>query len=133
MLTTFICWILSRKKLNASDKQKLTNEILKAIDALPLHAIITVDEGKIFIRGVPLDGERAMVLRESADKAIHNPALQLVHEQALYLAVSLGIHQAQTTEQIQFAKAAIWYSQQEIALLKKLSTGDANELLVNGD
>ena len=128
MIIKLVCWLLSLKKLNASQRTLLTNQILKSIDALPLHAIITTDGGKLFIRGTQLDSEKAMVVRASADQALHNAALEFVHEQVLYEAVSLGIHHGMTPEQIQFAKAAIWYSQQEIKLLKTLSTG-TTELL----
>lgn len=129
MFIRFICWLLSRKSLNTKERQLLTNKILEKIDSLPTHAIITVDGNTFSIRGVPLDGERAIMLRESADNALHNAALNLVHEQVLYQAVSIGIHQANTPEQIQFAKAAIWYSQEEKKLLQMLSQGTAPELL----
>ncbi len=129
MLVSFICWLLKRKTLKTSERQRLTNEILSAIDALPLHAIITVDGNKFSIRGVPLDGDKAIAIRDSASQAIHNQALAFVHEQVLYQAVSLGIHQAHTPEQIQFAKAAIWYAQEEKKLLVALSQEDPRELL----
>lgn len=129
MLISFICFLLKRKKLTTEERQRLTNQILSSIDALPLHAIITVDEGKTFIRGVPLDGEKAIAIRDSASQAIHNQALAFVHEQVLYQAVSLGVHQAHTPEQVQFAKAAIWYAQEEKKLLTALSNEDPRELL----
>lgn len=129
MLVRFICWLLKGKHLKENERRLLTEQILSSIDALPLHAIITVDEGKIFIRGVPLDGERALAIRDAASQAVHNKALSFVHEQVLYQAVSIGVHQAHTTEQIQFAKAAIWYGQEERRLLQALSNEDPRELL----
>lgn len=129
MLTRIVCWLLNNKILSAKDRVLLTNQVLKSIDSLPTRAILTVDKGQIFVQGVPIEGERAYLIREGAEAALHNLALRLVHDQVLYAAVSLGIHQAQNTEQIQFAKAAIWYGQQEIELLQLLSQqGAKNEL-----
>jgi len=133
MLVSFICWLLSKKSLKTDSRMKLTNQILRSIDALPLHSIIKVHEGKIFIRDVPVENEKAIVLRESADSALHNYALQTVHEQVLYEAVSYGVHLSQNIEQIQFAKAAIWYAQKERELLQTLSTGSHTNSSFNGD
>lgn len=121
MLARLVCWILERKNLSQKDREKITNQLLKSIDALPTRAIITINEGKLFIGGAPMEGEKTASLRESATAVLNNPALKIVHDQVLYQAISIGIHQAQTTEQVQFAKAAIWYGQQEIELLKTLS------------
>jgi len=107
----------------------LTNQLLTSIHSLPTRAIITVNEGKLFIRGVPLELEKAIALRDSANAVLNNPAYKAVHDQVLYQAVSLGVHQAQTTEQVQFAKAAIWYGQQEVELLKTLTLEGNPELL----
>ena len=129
MLVNLVLWLLKRKQLKLSDKQKLFALILEKVDALPTHSIITVSEDKIFIRGVPLNNEQILALRDSADAALNNQALQFVHDQVLYSAVSLGVHQAQSTDQIQFAKAAIWYGQEEKRILKELAKNDPRELL----
>lgn len=129
MLVRFVCWLLKNRKISTEERQRLTTEILSKIDALPTHAIITVVEGKTFIRGIELDGERATMLRENAVSALHNKALEAVHEEVLYRAVALGVHQGHTTEQIQFSKAAIWYGQEEVKILKALASGESTELL----
>jgi hypothetical protein len=129
MLINLVCWLLRHKKFNRADKDRVITLLLDKIDALPLHAIITSDEGKLFIRGVAMEGEKAIRLREAAQAALHNPALEFVHEQVLYQAISHGVHLAQTTEQIQFSKAAIWYSQEEVKLLKLLANETPRELL----
>ena len=129
MFINFVCWLLKRKKLTTLQRQQLINQVLASVDALPLHSIITVNGADVSIRGVPLNAEQSVALRDSADQALHNRALQIVHEQVLYQAVSLGVHQAQNTEQIQFAKAAIWYGQEEQRILKALSSNDPRELL----
>lgn len=128
MLVRFICWLLKGKRLSPQERMDLTELVLTKIDYLPSRAIITVRNEVIFINEVPLDNEKAYVVREAANSALKNAALKAVHDQVLYLAVSLGVHQAQTTEQIQFAKAAIWYGQQERELLNTLATLGTSEL-----
>lgn len=129
MLVRLICWLFSRKNLSARDRSVLTNTILNSLGALPLHATITVDEGKIFIRGVPLNGEKAIAIRTSARAALDNLALNAIHEQVLYEAVSIGLLQGQTLEQVNFAKAGIWFGQKERELLKMLAAEVPTELL----
>lgn len=121
MLVRFICWLLKHKKLSTKDRQLLTNQALTSIGALPTHAILTRDGNKLFIRGVPLDDERKYILRDAAEHALHNPAMRAIHEEVLYQAISLGVHQAHTPEAMQFAKAAIWWGQEQDKLLKTLA------------
>lgn len=132
MLVRIVLWLLRRKSLSSAERTLLINQILSATRVFPTHAIITKDGGKIFIRGVPLDVEKAMVLRESALVALSNPALKMVHEQALYDAISLSLHESQNFEQVSFGKAAVWYGQREIELLKTFA-GNTSELLTDGD
>lgn len=131
MFIRFVCWLLRQKRLSSLDRATLTNVVLDSIQALPTHAIITVDENKIFIRGSALDGERALVMREGAQSALNNVALRTIQEQVLYQAISLGVHQALTPEQMHFAKAAIWYGEEEKKLLQLLA-GPTNSSF-NGD
>lgn len=132
MLVDFICWLLKRP-LTSRDRTKLTNQILSTVGGLPLHAIITEDDGRILVKGVPLDGELAVKIRESASQAIHNKALEVVHEQALYLAVSKGLHESQNFDQVSFAKAAVWFAQQERNLLHALAREGSRELDLSQD
>lgn len=129
MLVRLVCWLLRHKKLSRKGRVDLTNQVLSTVGALPLHATITADGGQISIKGVPLDGERAAKVRENASSVLHNVAWQAVHEQALYLAVSHGIHTAQDFDQVLFAKAAIWLSQQERQLLESLANQSTPELV----
>lgn len=122
MLVKFICWLLKNKSLSTRDRQLLTNQVLTSIGALPTHAILTKDGNQLLIRNVPVDSEKAFVLREAAYAAMNNPAFIAIHEEVLYQAVSLGVHQANTPEMIQFAKAAIWYGEQQKRLLTELSS-----------
>lgn len=104
------------------------NALLSTVGALPLHAIITAEDEKILIKGVPLEGEFAVKVRESASALLHNAAFQAVREQVLYMAVSQGIHQSLNFDQTYFAKAAIWFGEQEIKLLQALAKEGNQEL-----
>lgn len=121
MIRIFL-WLLKRKNLSKEDRLLLTGHMLSTIGSLPLHGILTIDgEGRPLIKGVPLDSEKAIKLREDADTLLNNHAWQLVREQALYGAVSMGSLEAQTLDQVLFSRAAIWFSQQQETLLKKLA------------
>jgi hypothetical protein len=133
MFVKFVCWLLRRKTLSTHDSIQLTNTVLERIGSFPTHAIITVDGGKILIRGTPLEREKAIVIRESARQALNNIALREVHEQVLYNAIAQSLHSAQNFEQTMFGKAAVWYGQQEIEILKQLASEGTTELLGYGD
>lgn len=129
MVISLLCWFLKRKNLSRTDRVRLVNSLLSTVGALPLHATITEDGGSLSIKGVPLDGERMAKIRENASAVLHNQAWQAVHEQALYLAVSLGIHKSQDFDQTMFAKAAIWFGEQERELLQTLAQAGTRELV----
>lgn len=133
MFIRFVCWLLRRKTLSSNEHIILMNTVLKSVGSFPTHAIITVDGDKLLIRGVPLGGEKALAVRDSARQALANMALKDVHEQVLYLAIAQGIHSAQNFDQVMFSKAAVWYGQQERELLKTLAQDNTHELLVHGD
>lgn len=118
-----LCWLLSRKSLKREDRVRLLNEALSTAGALPLHASITADGGVFLIKGVPVEGEYAVKIRENASAALHNLANKAVDEQVLYQAISLGIHEAQNFDQTLFSKAAIWVVQERQKLLERLAQG----------
>jgi hypothetical protein len=133
MLVRFTAWLLRNGKLSQENKIFLTNQLLSTVGALPLHATFTVDEtGKLLMRGVPVEYEQAVMLRESATNILHSKAWRAVKEQVLYEAVSKGIHEALNNDQILFAKAAIWFCEQQDKTLKVLAQDPGNSLL-SGD
>lgn len=120
-MVSLLCWLVRHVPLSRKDRTKALNTLVLTAGGLPLHASITTDGGQFSIRGVPLQGEYAVKIRESAAAAIHNTALQAVDEQTLYLAVSHGIHVAQDFDQTLFAKAAVWLVEQRRNLLSQLA------------
>lgn len=130
MLARLTVWLLRHSKVSQENKILLTNQLLSTVGALPLHATFTVDEaGKLLIRGRPLEYEQAVVLRESASNILHSNAWQTVKEQVLYEAISKGVHEALNTDQVLFAKAAIWFCEQQDKTLKVLAQDAGNSLL----
>jgi hypothetical protein len=100
----------------------LTNSILDKLSALPLHDIITYDQsGTLFISGKQVDIEYARNLKESAIVVLKSNAFRAVHEQVNYNAITVGVHKAENSDHMIFSKAAIWFGQREIELLKLLA------------
>lgn len=133
MIARLVAWALRHAKLSQEDRMLLTNQLLSTVGGLPLHATLTVDEaGRLLIRGVPLEYEQAVILRESANNILRSPSWKLVKEQVLYEAISKGVHEALNNDQVLFGKAAIWFGQQQENMLKILAQ-DAGNSSLNGD
>ena len=122
LLTTLVIKLLRNRKFSGVSKVKITNELLKSIDSLPLRGTIFIDDsGHGYINGKKLDAESTIQLRSSAALLKESFAFKVVHEQARFLAIQIGVHQANTPEQVIFAKAALWFADEEKKLLDTLS------------
>lgn len=127
MFIRLICWLLKGTRLSPEQRLLLTNEVLSTIGSLPLHSIITADAaGNLLIRGKTVEKDQALLLRESALNVLKSPAYQIVREQVLRDAITYGVHQGVTTDQMQFGKAAIWFGEQEINLFKVFAGESGN-------
>lgn len=73
------------------------------------------------MNGNALEYEQARLLRESALATLNSTARNIVRKQVEYLAVTHGIHKAETPEQMLFSKAALWYGQEEDKVLRVLA------------
>ena len=113
--------ILLRRNLSIDEANELTALVLDKTGALPFKEIITHEGNELYINGVPVDFEKARLIRESALAALENPALRIVREQAAFAAVSYGVHKAETPAQMFFARAALWWAQQEQRFLEILA------------
>lgn len=117
MIRTITRFLLSRLSTGEA-----TNLLIARVGALPTHRILTTDEaGRLLVRGRPLSVEERFKLKEQAEAIRESGAWKLLRENILYEAVSKGIHEALTTEQLHFSKAAIWHSQQFDQLLNTLA------------
>ena len=116
---------LRRADLSIESRNLLTTAVLKELGALPLHDMITTNqEGNLLVNGRPLDLESARILRESARAALENQAFKFVREQVLFNSVVLGVHKAETDKQMYFARASIWWGQEEDKILRILAQSE---------
>ena len=121
MFTTLVLWLL--KNLSVKDRTKLVNALINnALDAVPLKAIITIDENRrILVDGKALSPEQNVALTEGAYAALNNQALQLVREHVRFAAIDQGFLKSDDPTKQLFYKAALWYAQEEKNLLTDLS------------
>lgn len=121
----FACALLRSTVLTDTDRTKLSRVLMGELGALPLKEIIEVDrEGNIFMNGELADPAVVKKLSNSAMGALQSYALKFVHDQVMFEAVKLGVHTVETERQMGFARAAIWYGQQETKWLKILAGTD---------
>lgn len=113
---------LLKQNLSPELRMSLTTTILENLHALPFRDIILVNEKNILlVNGRQLDLEQTIQLRESARGALQSVALNLINDQVLFNAVTLGVHKVERPEQMMFSRAAIWWGQQQHSLLKLLA------------
>lgn len=123
---------LTRLLLSKLPTAEAANLLIARVGALPLHRILTTDAaGRLHVRGNPLDIKEQMLLREQAEAILGSSAWKLLRENTLYEAISKGVHEAQTMEQILFSKAALWNIQQTEDLLKTLAATGNHPLSVD--
>lgn len=115
-------FLLKKGNLNEEQSLLLTTEILDRLHLLPFSAIIEVDsEQQLLINGNPVSREKAMVLRESAKAMLDSQAMKLVRDQTAFIATNIGLPKAETITQVLFARAALWFGQEELRQLHILA------------
>ena len=120
-LVHFVVWVLEKVPLKLKHRIILTTAILTKLSALPLRDIIKQTEEGLEVDGKIIDMEKARLLREGARIALQSQTLSLIRSQVLFKAFQLAAHTSINMEQLFFAKAAIWWGEQEDALLKLLA------------
>lgn len=124
--TRLTVWLLKHGKLSDENRNLLTVQILDKLGALPFRDILTTNElGETLVNDVPLDVERARLLREGARAALNNSALQTIWQSIAFKAVNYGFHQAETERQILWGRAGLWFSQQMQEMLRDFAGRDA--------
>lgn len=121
-LIQVIVWLLSKSNITITHRIVLTNAVLDKLAVIQSDDILKLDEsGTLLLNGNPLEYEQARLLRESALATLNSTARNIVRKQVEYLAVTHGIHKAETPEQMLFSKAALWYGQEEDKVLHVLA------------
>lgn len=114
--------LCKNKSLNIEERQMLTAMLLDKLGALPLHAKIKMDKtGAVIVNGRPLNFEQAERLKQAATAMQNNAARNLVRESVAFMAIVDGVHKNISPEMGLFAKAALWWLQEEDALYALLA------------
>lgn len=120
--------MLKSAALSNEDRQLLTSAVLDRLGVLPTRARITVDEsGVIFLDGKQMTLDAARMLRDGSRAMLNNFARRIVRETVEFLAVKQGVHENTSPEQGLFAKAALWFYQEESDLYLRLAQVEGEE------
>lgn len=113
---------LKDSNMDLEDRSLCTAALLNGLNALPLRSIISTNEqGVLLINGKVVEREKFVQLSQSAKSALDSTARRLINDQVTYAAVEMAVHKALTTDQIMFAKAALWYIKEEESLYRLLA------------
>lgn len=133
-LVTNLAKALKSADLTLEDRALLTTLILDKVGALPLRDLVVLnDGGSLIINGKPIDAETAKNLQTSAKAALRNQALRLIRDQVIFTAITIGVHKLEKVDQSFFARAAIWFGQQEQEYLELLAQEKAEQALLDED
>lgn len=112
---------LKKADLSTEDRVALVTILLDKLGAFPIGEMVQVSLNGISINGKELDGDQVLNFRESASLLKENFARKVINEQLKFKAMEMGIHKSTTIEQLLFAKAVIWFINEENILLQSLS------------
>ncbi len=104
------------------DRSALMTCLLDKLGIFPIGDIIIRTQAGVFANGKELDQEQLINLAESCQTLKDNFARRLINEQLRYKATEMGIHKSTTIDELLFAKAVIWFINEENILIEKLST-----------
>lgn len=114
--------LLKNATLKNEERQLLTVTLLDKLGALPLRARISLDEaGQIFVDEKQLTLETSRTLHETSKAMLNNFARRFVREQVTFMAIHKGVHENISPEQGLFAKAALWFLQEEDELYRRFA------------
>jgi len=123
MIAKITAWLLKNVPLSVEDRNVLVTAVINRLD-VPVRAIITLDDSRrIVVQGKPLSIEQTQSLQEGAVALRTNVARQLIRDQVRFKAVDVGYLQNTHSDKYQelFYKAALWFAQEEDALVESLS------------
>ncbi len=128
LATKLAVFLLHNSTLTNENRQLLTTVLLDRLGALPLRAKVVIDDvNRIFIDGKPLTLESAKLMYNGSQSLLKNFARNVVREQVTYMAIQKGVHENTSPEQGLFAKAALWFIQEEDLLYSRFAQVEAEE------
>lgn len=122
MLAKLVLWAIDNARFSQEDRALFTGKLLRRFGAIDLHGILRIEAGRLFIRGEQANQELFIALRESANAMLDARARKLVREQVLSEAVNIGFTAAKTFDQVEFARAAVWFAIREEEWYEKLTS-----------
>lgn len=122
MIPRILVWLLKRS-LSEKNRELIMNVLLEGIEAVPMNEVISVESRQILVRGKPISTDQAISLQTSADTALRSAARNLIRDHVRFMAMTLGYLKNDKSDpyQAMFYKAALWYANEEDALLKGLA------------
>lgn len=120
IIANLTVWLLKHKTLTGEAKMKVTNAMLNNIGALPIADVIEYKDGVMTVGGKNLDFEQANNLVSSAKALDDNLFRKVIQEQVKHEAIKMGIYNGLSPETILFAKAALWYLQEENKIIANI-------------
>lgn len=125
LITKLTIFALRSKRLSGEQKSMVTAALLDNLHAFPIADIVTFDKvGNLEIKGKKLDTEQKIAFKESGAALKNSFARRLIHDQIIFKALNIGIHNGINTDAIIFSKAALWILQEEKTLIDKFSNTD---------
>lgn len=121
LITKLTIFALRNKRLKGEQKAQITSELLKNLHAIPYKDILqTLQDGSVMINGKRMDIDTARMFRDSCIALRDNFARKIIHDQVLFEATKIGVHQANSQDAITFSKSAIWNQNEENILINGL-------------
>jgi hypothetical protein len=105
----------------ANIKMRIASKMLGKFGVLPIQSIISFSGQTLLVNGKKADQELATQLIEGAKVLLNSKTRRFVQDRVRFIAADMALNKALSFEQIFFARAAMWYMEQENALLKTLS------------
>jgi len=113
---------LNKATLTTEERVELTNALLSKLGAFPIGEMITTNENGMSINGKDLDVDQYISFKEACASLKENFARRVINEQLKYKATEMGIHKSTTIDTLLFAKAVLWFINEENILIEKLSS-----------
>lgn len=125
MINGIVVWLVGlalKRDLPSKERNKIIVHILNALHAVPLSAIIDVNEqGEMLVSGKTITVEKGIQLRGQAHAALNNQALNLIREQVKYETYVGAATKTADPNDLGFYRAALWYGQREEYFLNLLA------------
>lgn len=128
LATRLAIWLLKESRIGNEERQLLTAAMLAKLGALPIRATVSIDGvGRVYINERPLTLDAAKLLHEGSKLLLKSFARRVVRETVTFMAIKKGVHENVSPEQGLFAKAALWFMQEEESLYHRFAMTEAEK------